>query len=721
MVGTGSHLGDVESKEFSMSDVFAVFLSIKRGSAEDRRLFFANRLARHPEKLGVELITSAVMPATPGIVALLFVRASDAEAVAAAVGQVDEVYTYRIAQTTSFQEPKEGSTPTLCLFALEGSAIMGLSEPGSLGKTEVLLKAGFGKDSPAAAVWLVAGTNPLPAIAEMQAATGLGIASRAVMSASDFVAAQLPAAANSAPAAAHAAEEIAVLTETPSFSLLNAGTASCFGSSVGAAAYNYQSIETNKSQLQANSAYSVAGPLYLWKVLPGAFEINIVHTLFPIGYPTTPTDTLTTNYCPPTTMIPGIQGATFSVDFDKRDYATLITPVGELLDGILNQTTHDLPWPEDSYTGDDLKAYRYILSQIVGGGIPKDGNVAPGAINSLHYPPNADFSEDAFNAVQQHLGLEATYFQYASNWFGGAGLIAVMHNQISIAANDALTSANDLMSVSKDSLIEMVLEAIFGDIIKIVAAIPGVGPAISAVLQVGFSTAEVIIGQSGGGENAVKATVAKLAQQIEANLQVLADATERHHETIKSNWGKLQDFAAAVQGGKITPEMLDATMDESDPSAPGKPVLGQGYITAIGNAWEVSFFKALYYEVVTPKNWVTVYPTPEPTLSQTWNPAGGVYSYQFYVPCVYTDSSGHDHDAYLSCSCTPNATTEVLQRLFDPDQLGVDPISFFQGLDGWRYVMPVNVAVNRRRTLTPDRRAILTPLGMRGGGRPGSP
>jgi hypothetical protein len=31
------------------------------------------------------------------------------------------------------------------------------------------------------------------------------------------------------------------------------------------------------------------------------------------------------------------------------------------------------------------------------------------------------------------------------------------------------------------------------------------------------------------------------------------------------------------------------------------------------------------------------------------------------------------------------------------------------------------LVVNRRRTLTPDRRAILTPLGMRGGGRPGSP
>ncbi|MCP3970245.1 MAG: hypothetical protein GY717_08010 [Rhodobacteraceae bacterium] len=313
----------------------------------------------------------------------------------------------------------------------------------------------------------------------------------------------------------------------------------------------------------------------------------------------------------------------------------------------------------------------------------------PGIIKAIPYEVGQGFDEAALNTVKSHLLNEATFLQYTDEWFGPTGVLTALNLEVANAATDSLIAVQALITIKHDSLLEMILNLIIGDIIDIVGAIPVIGPALRAILSIAYSTAKFRL-EKKGLPTTIKATVAELAEALETTLQSMVDASAHQLGVVNGNWGKLKTFAEGVIDGTISADKLGATVSGSGGSAAAKvsPKVDPGFIVAVGNGWEIAFFQAMYPICLQATNVITAQ-SPPSSYTQAWNPAQGNYQYLFTIPTVMADTSGKEYDVDFLCSCTPNGTPEVMDRLFKPDQLAVDPISFFMGVNGWTYVQPV--------------------------------
>ena len=117
------------------------------------------------------------------------------------------------------------------------------------------------------------------------------------------------------------------------------------------------------------------------------------------------------------------------------------------------------------------------------------------------------------------------------------------------------------------------------------------------------------------------------------------------------------------------------------------PKLPAGYITALGKGWEIAFFKRMYSLKFKPSvdMWIAD-DSPRPI---QWSPADKNYTYDFTMPATFLADDKKAFKGVIWGRCTPNGSQEVHNRLFGADQLAVDPVSFFFGVDGWDYIMPI--------------------------------
>lgn len=409
--------------------------------------------------------------------------------------------------------------------------------------------------------------------------------------------------------------------------------------------------------------------------------------------------TTQSNCTHPVTATPdmtGCKGAVLSFNKPGQQGFQVNTQLSQWLQDILLNTTYDLPWPEDTYTGDELAAYNYILGQIkIILGLdeivaPKSGNIPADTFNKITYPAGAAFAEAAFTSVNDHLFAECTYFDKSKDWFAANGIISVINSQVAIVSADDLTAAANLMEIPKTSQVSVILDTVISAISSIVAAIPGEGAAISAAINIGWSVAKLSM-QPGQDSEPIQASLADMADILIERLQYVVNATATQYSTINNNWGKLKQFGTLVIEGKITADMFGIQAAAANNAVAGKAKAlqpPQGYIMAAAKAWSVIIFKALFTTQHQPSASIEL-TTNLP--SNPWNPANDNYNYVYAMNCLYYDSKQNKTNGYIVFHCSCGAATQAMRKLFSNKvdiPLHVDPVEFFLGFNGWPNIEP---------------------------------
>lgn len=346
----------------------------------------------------------------------------------------------------------------------------------------------------------------------------------------------------------------------------------------------------------------------------------------------------------------------------------------------------DQTWPEDAYTGGKLKAYEFILSKLPGSTPPNKGTLKePGRILVIDYPAGADFTQEDFKAVKDHLVLEVGYFVTVDNWFAVNGIMDAINRGIAIlSANDLTEAANYMQIPVKQTNVTMVLDEIFGVVFGFLSAIPGAGSAISAVANMAWTIVKAAL-PDGPYKTPIQAAIAEIADQLNGFLINLETAAEIQRQKLYKNWGKLHEFSDGVITGKISQEMFFSDTGQLDEmlldGAPNK--LHQRVQANAADAWLFYSYQRLFtvaHQVTASLSFTQQSPPPNP-----WNPANGEYRYSWSIPCVYTNGKNGDVSGYMVIDCQTDAPAIVMQQLFGSTaRLPVIPFEFFASLNGWR-------------------------------------
>jgi hypothetical protein len=442
----------------------------------------------------------------------------------------------------------------------------------------------------------------------------------------------------------------------------------------------------NSGIVAANAEVAIRSKAYVWRAWPGQMTYSIVDYRY-IEDRISPHQITVPAAIPlPDMVIPYTAGTTvgFNLSVDNSSYA--YSPIYVLLNEILTKTT--APWPEDNYSGDEKKAYDYLIKHLPS--IPKDGNLSPGEILEVDFPNHADFSKDAFMNVRQHLHQVCIYFDDLRLWFGLNGIFNMINTQVAVVSGTELQAAAALMSIPPPKSIVMeVLDTIINDIASLVSLIPPPeGAAIAAVIRIGWSVAKVVIDSSdpNATKKPIQATVAEMAALINNNLDAMVQATTVQHNIIAKDWGKLQQFGLAKEKGTISEKQFGAASSPAGKTA----ALSQGYISAASNAWATIIYKSLFatnHKVSS--NWTYV-DDISGIPANPWNPAAGNYNFYWSLPCIYYNGTNDDHHkGFMFCTCSTDAPVQVLQQLFGPGpSLNIDPYEFFIGFNGWPQIIP---------------------------------
>ncbi|WP_044402203.1 hypothetical protein [Lacinutrix sp. Hel_I_90] len=381
----------------------------------------------------------------------------------------------------------------------------------------------------------------------------------------------------------------------------------------------------------------------------------------------------------PSVAIPQITDGSVSINLSKSNEFTVETPLAKWLNDLLFTNTYDLDWPEDHYVGEEASAYAYILSQISGGKVPKDNTVHPSTIHNISMPSgDQPFSEKIFLKVKTHLGTVCSSFGYLNDWYADDGHFDVLIREIALVSSLNLEAASSEMSIDTGRSVETTLGLIFSIINSLIGAIPDIGPPIAAAINSGWNVAKYK-GKLGDPNEPIKSTVSEMANKLSDSLVGLIDSSAMMYKNIASNWGKLNTFAEDAIARHYLPEHAFGT----EFFATKKTALPSEFIVAGANAWSIIFYQALF----------AAKHTVDCGMDYTYNgpickldALAGTFMYT--LPARWYDVSQNIMTGHIVLACTTDAPKSVLQKLFGPDGLGVDPIAFFIGFNGWPQVEP---------------------------------
>lgn len=396
------------------------------------------------------------------------------------------------------------------------------------------------------------------------------------------------------------------------------------------------------------------------------------------------------NWVVPYGSVPAIDGTQFAflANGGLSGFSTR-SPLSLWLDALMRSDQYAKPWPEDSYIKGMKRAYEYIVSQLPGKVPPKMGTLKQiGPIVIIDYPGDADFSRDDFKAVKDHLILEVGYFATADDWFSINGIIDAINRGIAIMSTNDLIEAAEYMQIPVQTTdIMMILDAIFESIIAVIAVIPPAGPAIAAVLQVGWTITKAALAP-GVTSSPINAAIANIADQLNNVLINMETAAQTQQNILYGNWGKLEEFSLGVATGIISERMLLGSTGQGGPEDAADDALDNGPTrvnqrvqAAAATAWLRYCYQRLFVAVHQVQVTMSLL-NQQP--ANPWNPDSGNYHFTWTVPSVYPDSKGNPVNGFLVFDATTDAPVVVMQQLFGASsRLNTDPVEFFVGLNGW--------------------------------------
>lgn len=659
---------------------FAVFFSIKQDAPMVKLMGYLQQLNNEGVGAGVDVIDSALMPANPTTICLLFVQAPDAAAVQTAFAPCADSFSFTIEEIESIDVKNLKVPANFCLMLVKDPNAKKPAKQQDIAAGAVTLRtqATFKQDGSYLGILLVSATDGLSAkdfATNMNSSCVVLVMKRVELKDYPFMVIANNNAAKTIPN-----------TKGKSMSANTGSSYTICNTSLPPLNYgngdSFLDLYSNIGFIDAwNGTAAVNGDTYIWNYgMTGTMLLRQVTAVN--GNPVSWDNAIPTSNILPGMVIQGYPGAyvefMFNDNLQSPQHVAYVTPAYTWLKTLLTTNTYKADWPENSYSGDNKSAYDYIVSQIPGSVPPNQGTVKPGIIEAINYPAGAVFSQAAFDSVKSHLLDETTYFQYANDWFGTNGIINAINVQIASVSSLDLIAAANLMSISSDSMITMIFDDIYNIVTTIIAVIPDVGPLLSGVLTIGYDAAK--IAEAAGAGQPIQATVANMANMLGQSLTQIVATTATHFNVITNNYGNLAEFATGVIEKKISASQIG--MEESSPGSINNPSLSQNYVQAASNAWLTVFYQALFAVNNLPDRHFVTDTSPE---SNPWNPAAGEYRYTYSQNCTLVDNCGNNYAGYISFECRTDAPTEVLQTLFGTGvgQLNINPFHFFVGLNGW--------------------------------------
>jgi len=243
-----------------------------------------------------------------------------------------------------------------------------------------------------------------------------------------------------------------------------------------------------------------------------------------------------------------------SVDVIQSSSDQAMLDLSKLLRSIVSTTQHDLPWPEDDYSGDDLKAYHSIIEQL-DGRVPKDDkgqSLTPGSlagVTNKHGLP-----ESNWNNVFNHIKDELAYFYYVKEWYSDVGYVEWFNQNLALNNFVAIDTINArYLAVPKKDTLMIVLDIVFATVSRGLGFLPKpydiAGKAAGAIISVGWL---IYKDTRPHAADPIKTTVADAKVAITNKLNEMTDSTEHIGRTLKGNWGKLAAFGKLIKDHTLT-------------------------------------------------------------------------------------------------------------------------------------------------------------------------
>jgi len=664
--------------------VFAVFFSVQPDNVNlPSHMRLLRKLAKFGAGSGVEMIDAVVFPTGQAYCFFALGRASNQQVVEAAVESSRRDFDVQIATVTGYTF-HEATAANYCVFGFSKTeADIASARSQSVCETAIeRLRVDFGSDARMRNLWLV--QAPSPEIARRHAAEqqpGLYLhctpAHNAITYA-DNLGSNQPAAAPKAPAATP------ILVDGNGGAIYNESTVAAWfsvaDSSVldpGNSALDFYNILKARREAAPAASYPVQGFVYAWNSTSGTFNYDL-HYPNELGNEVSmPLQSSST--CPlPAMATPSQAGITLGFDASAGVGFHVRTELTEWLSDVVNTTKHDAAWPEDdpNWPQGLKNAYTYWLSLLSGD--PRHVVIDPATVNNKFLnpgrPANADFTEDDFKTVYQHLYDECDAISKCNRWYGVAGIMNAINTNVTAAATDSLIAASNLMQIPQQTgEVMMIIGAVISDISSIVGAIPGIGNALEAGINVMWSIAATAQFGSGQASQPIQAGIADMADMLTNYRQSIEDARLKTNGAINGNYGKLMEFY------KNYPDPVQTDTLPND------------YIIEAGRVWKVHFYKGLFAFLHGAEAEIGF---DQQAPANPWNPAAGNYNYYYVLPGRYYDSKRNLATGLVILWCWTDAPSQVMQDLFGPATaqtpapLNINPLEFFAGFNGWPTVRP---------------------------------
>ncbi|MBV1924121.1 MAG: hypothetical protein KUG68_08845 [Flavobacteriaceae bacterium] len=448
----------------------------------------------------------------------------------------------------------------------------------------------------------------------------------------------------------------------------------------------YDLLKNSRKPIISTGNQPVQSNVHFWETLGGNFSytLKVIRGLGAYRY--IPLN-ISTEAPIPSKVNSVAKGELLAFNLPSNETFHTVTEVGTWLNDLYNTDKYDAPWPESIYTGDKQIAYKKIIELLVKSGVtslPREGGFTSSQLDRwVKFPTDGSINEEAFNAVMDDLGNECDFIRgQAEEWFGGGGYFQSLTNTDAVFAQIGIDRAVELMKLpAHTSEITVILDAIFGELISLISLIPEVGSMLSTVLRLAWSTAKKSM-EPGKPVQPIHTIVADLEKDLGDYLKFIKDSNSAHLGIITGNWGKLKEFSlGAINLIKINPEMfsLKTKVEGVDVLPPSV------YLDAIDNAWRIISYKALYPGKFTMYNKL-IFLKDKPT--PIFDRENRKYFFSYYLRCKYEDNSQNKFERWAEMTYTNDLPLEVLDDLFNKENLNLNPIEFYLGYNGWASKAP---------------------------------
>jgi len=344
--------------------------------------------------------------------------------------------------------------------------------------------------------------------------------------------------------------------------------------------------------------------------------------------------------------------------------------IEQALDDLVNTTVHDAPWPEDSYTGDMKKAYDLIIQSLHDGGFspPKEGKPGPSGLDTVRgnkitpYPAVGSELYAAAEEVMEQLQLEVDYLGTLDKWLGDSGLVTNFLRDVTSTNAKALNAITLLPNLSGAGDVKFGLAALFTFMSSAVAALEG-GPIIGSFIAGAWR-----LYSASGGAGTLQTTFSQMMTDLESTFKTTLAYCETTQGAIMGNWGKLQAFQ-------------NMTLDGGPLIWPAPTEL-PGILNAANVQYEITVWQSIA-NAVWRVDANSVYEGSDVPFDGYPNDA---FDYAVWVPVQYKycNKIYSGTASQMTMLMDHYQDYHLAKRLFDASEnLGVDPVDFFVGRNGW--------------------------------------